>query len=353
VRIAFVNSTRKWGGVKTWCLDMASALSAAGHDCFLFGRPGPFMDKAAALGLSAHPTSFGPDLNPLAILRFLRFFRSQKIDWLVANVAKEMRTAGVAAALLGIPICQHIGAPGDLKDGPRFRLTRRLLRPHLVTPSAFVRDALLERLPGLTPQEVTAIAPGVRVPKKGPSHVGSPPLIMTTSRLDPDKGHAELLQALARVRQNGFAFRAELVGTGREAERLQNMAHELDLADWVAFPGFTTDVAAALRRADIYVLPSFEEPLSIALEEAMAHGLAPVARRAGGVPEIWPPALGNFLFDPNDGPAAMASILSSMLAATEDELLAWKRTAWTHAGQAFPLDRQARLLEEFLAQRGR
>ena len=40
MRIAFVNSTKKWTGVKTWCLDMGKALQAQGHQVWIFGRPG-------------------------------------------------------------------------------------------------------------------------------------------------------------------------------------------------------------------------------------------------------------------------------------------------------------------------
>lgn len=51
MRIVYVNSTHKWGGVKTWTLDTAVWLAKRGHEITLFGRPGPFTDKSRSLGI--------------------------------------------------------------------------------------------------------------------------------------------------------------------------------------------------------------------------------------------------------------------------------------------------------------
>lgn len=50
VNICFVNSTRKWGGVKSWTLDVAKGLAELGHNIVLLGRLG-LIDKARVSGL--------------------------------------------------------------------------------------------------------------------------------------------------------------------------------------------------------------------------------------------------------------------------------------------------------------
>ena len=61
MRICFVNSTRKWGGVKSWTLDVCQGLAGRGHDVSIIARPGSFVDKAVSLGIQAKAVSFGPD----------------------------------------------------------------------------------------------------------------------------------------------------------------------------------------------------------------------------------------------------------------------------------------------------
>ena len=97
MRIAFINSTHKWGGVKTWCIDNAEALTAFGHEVVLYARPGEFLDKARQKGLEAVPHSFGFDFNPASIAYFWREFKKRNIDICVCNVSKDLRSAGIAA----------------------------------------------------------------------------------------------------------------------------------------------------------------------------------------------------------------------------------------------------------------
>lgn len=350
MHIAFVNSTRGWGGVKTWCLDMAGEALSQGHRAHIYGRAGSFVDKALAQGIPARAVRFGPDCNPLTVAWFAMEFRRQDVEQVVVNIAKDMRTAGLAAALLGLPVCQHVGAVGDLTDTWRLRLTRRLVRPRLVACSDYVRRGLLDSLPWLRPGEVAAIHPGVRPAAQAPTQVGSPPRIAVTSRLDPDKAHAELLPALALLAAEGLDFRVVVAGTGRCETELKAQATALGLDDRLQWAGFVADVPGLLAGADIHVLPSLAEPLGIALQEAMAAGCVPVARRAGGVPEIWPAGMEAQLFAPQDGTTGMAASLRRLLTLPPAELLALKRRTWEHARTAFSLDGQCRRFLEWLAQ---
>jgi glycosyltransferase involved in cell wall biosynthesis len=349
MNFAFVNATKKWGGVKTWCLDMAVSLREQGHGAIILGRRGAFVDKARSLDLPAWELSFGFDLNPVAIARCLAIFVRNRVDVVVVNVAKDLRTAGVAARLLGLQVVQHVGSGGDFTETANARQTQRLIGARFLCCSAFVVRDITLYAPFLLQHEVIALHPGTKVPLAPAFAQHHPPVIIATSQLNADKYHADLLGALAVLHAEGAEFQARIVGTGSLAEALQDLAEQLGIAERVQWVGFATDVAAELERADIFVLPTLVEPLGIALQEAMAHGLAPVARNAGGVPEIWPPACAEYLVPAGPGPEGLLQALRKLLALPPAELLALRRAAWEHARTHFEIGQQAARFAKWVA----
>ena len=348
--VVFVNSTHKWGGVKTWCLDIGDAMRGMGHRVWIVGRAGAFLDKAASRGLATLPVHFGPDFNPFAILKFLAFFLRVRPDFVVVNVSKDVRTAGTAARMLGIPLIHRIGAPKDMNDGWKTRLTQRLLGMRLLACSKFVRNRMRKRIPVLARADFAAIHPGVRIPEGPTPPSRSPRVILASSQLNPDKGHGELLDALARLRDAGRDFRCIILGTGSAEAALKEQCSRLGLDGRVDWRGFVTDVPRHLHEADVFVLPTFCEPLGIALEEAMAGGLVPIARHAGGVPEIWPPELGMLCFPREMGVNGLVAALEQTLTVDDEQLAAWKNVAKEHARRTFDVDGQCRKVLAWMRQ---
>ncbi|WP_243544318.1 glycosyltransferase [Pseudodesulfovibrio tunisiensis] len=350
MNIAFVNSTHKWGGVKTWCLDMGKAMRNQGHEIWIYGRPGPFVDKAEELGLHAQAVSFGPDLHPGLIFRFFREFRRNRIDLVVVNISKDLRSAGIAARLLDIPMVQHLGAPGDVANRFKTRITQRLLAPKLMACSEFVRHQLKNAVPLFASCDFKAIHPGVEI-GAAPHPPGNPRTIIATTQLEKNRGHEDLLNALALAKNAGLSFHCIIAGTGNYETTLQKKADLLGLTKEMEWTGFVSNIRSLLKRADLFVLPTYVEGLGIALEEAMAEGLVPIARRAGGPPEIWPETMPHLLVNPTPGPEGILAALEHLLALPDDELMHLKQQAQSKARQAFPIDRQARIFLEWAIQK--
>ena len=106
------------------------------------------------------------------------------------------------------------------------------------------------------------------------------------ARLDPLKDHATLLRAARGVADRHPGFVLDIVGDGPERIALEALAHTLSLEPIVTFHGFSHDVAAMLARADVFVLTSLTEGVSLTLLEAMGVGLPVVATTVGGNPEV-------------------------------------------------------------------
>lgn len=101
-------------------------------------------------------------------------------------------------------------------------------------------------------------------------------LAVYTGRLDRNKGLRELVQAWAKIARRWPLARLWLVGEGPLRDELWEMISDYDLRYRVCLPGVFDDVGDILAAADLFVLPSYEEGLSLALLEALAMGLPAV-----------------------------------------------------------------------------
>jgi glycosyltransferase involved in cell wall biosynthesis len=101
------------------------------------------------------------------------------------------------------------------------------------------------------------------------------------------KGHPQLLQAFARVRERHPRASLLLVGDGIRRPWVEQLAREAGLADAVVFTGFRPDVPALLAAMDCFALASTRtEGVPQALLQAFAVGVPVVASRIGGIPEV-------------------------------------------------------------------
>lgn len=119
--------------------------------------------------------------------------------------------------------------------------------------------------------------------------IAKPHLVMTGNMQKTLKGHDLFLQTLARLRAEGIAATATIIGYGENLSTFQNLALDLGLDECVTFTGKLPagkPVREVLDTADLFVLPSRQEGLPRALLEAMARGVPAVASRVGGTPEL-------------------------------------------------------------------
>ena len=112
------------------------------------------------------------------------------------------------------------------------------------------------------------------------------PRAIFVGRLAPEKGLNTLIDAWPLVRMSRPDARLMLLGEGPERTSLEAQGRSLGLTlgpdRAVEIPGVAVDVTATLRNADLFVLPSKEEGMSIALLEAMALGIPLVASSIPG-----------------------------------------------------------------------
>ena len=108
----------------------------------------------------------------------------------------------------------------------------------------------------------------------------------TIGRLEEQKGHAFLINALAILQQKNYNLKLLIVGDGRLRNELESQVAELSLESQVIFLGTRTDLGDIFPAINIFVMPSLWEGLSLAMLTAMAAGLPVIATDVGGVRDV-------------------------------------------------------------------
>jgi glycosyltransferase involved in cell wall biosynthesis len=139
--------------------------------------------------------------------------------------------------------------------------------------------------------------------------------LLSTGRLHWKKGLEYALLAVRLLVDAGHPVEYEIIGAGNEEERLKFAVDDLGLGNHVHFAGrrSSTEVRAALERADIYLLPSLSEGISNAALEAMAMEVPLVTTTAGGMNEAVADGIEGMVVPPRD-PRAMADGIAKLLA---------------------------------------
>lgn len=119
-------------------------------------------------------------------------------------------------------------------------------------------------------------------------------ILLSVGELNENKNHETVIRAISEI-ENIYYF---IAGKGELQVHLQSVIDELGVSNRVKLLGFRNDVDELCQVADIFVMPSLREGLSVALMEAMASGLPCVVSRIRGNIDLIDEN-GGVLFDPH------------------------------------------------------
>lgn len=112
------------------------------------------------------------------------------------------------------------------------------------------------------------------------------------------KNHETAIKAFARVHTSDMYY--IVVGDGELYPYLKKLVKELDVEENVLLPGYRKDANEILKASDLYVFPSYQEGLSVALMQAMAAGLPVVASKIRGNVDCIIQGKGGITVQPDD-----------------------------------------------------
>jgi glycosyltransferase involved in cell wall biosynthesis len=314
------------------------------------GTPSPALEALQRVpDLLIQPVNFGPSVSArqhrqvardavkdgggmLADLaRLLKYARKHHIDLVHGSEKPRDALYGfLVARLSGARAITHV----HVQAGDWMSPLARWPMQHddaLIAVSPAVLDRAVES--GYRREKVWSVLNAIDASQWDPGTNGTPirqefgisaevPVISVISRLFPWKGHDLLLEALAKVKADGQAFKLLIVGEddpratvggGSYLARLRPKVVDLQLHDDVIFTGLRYDIQTILAATDIYAMPSFEEPCAVVYLEAMAMRTPVVALHSGGTPELVHHGRAGLLSEPDDV-SGLAANLSRLLA---------------------------------------
>jgi glycosyltransferase involved in cell wall biosynthesis len=241
-------------------------------------------------------------------LRDAAIVHSQELGYWYSAQAARLRPR------LGFKLVLTVWETIPFRDAYRNVRTRRYRALVLRETDLFLavteraRDALL--LEGADPSRIRVAPPGVDLERFGKARAEprTEHVVVSVGRLVWEKGHQDLLRALAALRRGvvplpsgASGTRVVIVGSGDEGTRLARYANELGIADRVEFRRFVPydEMPGVLAGASCLVLaslprPHWEEQFGMVLAEAMAAQLPIVASSSGAIPEVTGPAVAHF-----------------------------------------------------------
>lgn len=323
--VCLCNTNRAWGGGEKWFLEHALLLHGRGwRVCCVAGRGSVLAERLRShpdiplLELGLGNLGF---LNPLTLLRLAGFFRQQQVRTLIMALPSDVKAAGLAAKLAGVPrILFRRGIALPTRNTALNRFLFRRVLTGLICNSEHTRDMVLSENPDLMPRERTTIlyngldVAALDAQQTAPLRERRPGevVIGTAGRLAEQKGQKHLLEAAALLRDQGLPFRVLLAGIGELEADLRRRTQELKLEDRVEFVGFVQDMKAFYASIDILALPSLWEGFGYVLSEAMAMRLPVAAFAVSNIPEIVEHGRTGLL-SPSGDSAALAQNLAALI----------------------------------------
>ncbi len=320
--LELVQSLEK-GGRTTRFTDTVAGLRAQHHEVVpaVFGTPAPWVsiDGLKELSRTSH--------SKLSLIKqIIQCIKRHDIDVVHAHCEFTQLYAGLAAKFCGVPMVAtfHRSELGKYQPST----TNRLIR---WTSSACVavskhRMQLLTDTMGIAQEKCAVVHGGTpvgEIPDDNARRVAKEALqldrtkcqLLSVGHLGPIKGHQDTLEAIAdlpdALRSN---LRLHIAGSGSPQEQaaIQKKIASLGLEPQVNLLGQISNVDEWMLACDLFVLPSHEEAFGLVFIEAGAKGLATIATRVGGIPDIINDEETGLLVPPKD-PGALGRAVARLV----------------------------------------
>lgn len=295
--IVFFNSNKAWGGGEKWHLTTCKEFQRRGFNTILIANNN---SEIAKRGIEERQNVYRftvsnlTFINPFKLFTFFLFFKTKGVDAVVMNLPADLKAAGIAAKLAGVPkIIYRRGMPHPLRNTflNRFLFTKVLT--HVIVNSKEIGRSLAQGNESWFPQnKMVLIYNGVDTSKsvdksrKLYEKKDGEILIGNAGRLTEQKGQKYLIEVAKLLKADGLNFKMLIAGEGELHQALQKSIDDAGLKDHVKLLGHVTDMPGFFNSLDVFVFTSLYEGSANTLIETLQYGVPTIAWDVSSNPEI-------------------------------------------------------------------
>ena len=333
IKVLLFIDTSAFAGTERHILDLARELRAQGARVEIGCPPGAKLaERAAAEQIPLMTLPCSGRHFATAVFQLRKELKAGRWDVVHAHNGKSALLFALARIGVGTGAflaTQHFVTPArQNRTGWKAALAHLLHRwvegkfHRVVAISEAVKMAILER-GGPAASRTRVVLNGIQDPQTRSANTSetwrsrlglSPatPIILSVSRLEPEKNLLTLLEAMALLAPRFPTLQCLIAGIGSEEIALREKIEKLRLTKSVHLLGFQNDPHTLMREADVFVLPSPAEPFGLVIVEAMAMECPVVAVAEGGPLEIVQHGETGFLI-PGKNPVVLADAAGKLL----------------------------------------
>jgi glycosyltransferase involved in cell wall biosynthesis len=354
----------KYGGFERFMLSVAGECAARGYQfsCVWEKKPASEQFNADLAATGANSVVISANGRRIRfILQLALWLRKNRCDVIHTHFNPVAILTLTAAKLARVPLAFstfHSGLPPQEISSLKLRnklsvKIRQVLSAKVFTVSAAVRKQFEQHL-GLSKDKSMVRYTGVpdvisRYSREQMRHEfkldNDELVILCVAFHDPVKGVDVLLYAFKILLAEFPNLRLVQVGGSlniNDTIGLKQLAQSIGVADKIIWTGLRNDVVEIMQCADVYCQPSRSEGLGLTILEAMYSGLAVVATRVGGIPEVVVDRETGLLVEP-ELPDKLAAALRELLRNKEKRLV-MGQSGKKIVKQKFAIEKQTGLL---------
>ncbi|MBX2961913.1 MAG: glycosyltransferase family 4 protein [Cyclobacteriaceae bacterium] len=302
MKVAIVLNT-SWN-IVNFRLSLIKSLQELGHEVHTIAPLDNYTEILKNEGCIHHALKMdsrgaNPFKDIALVFELFTLYRSVKPDVILHYTIKPNVYGTFAAALLRIPVVNNVCGLGTvfLKKGPLSLVAKLLYR----TSFRFARKVFFQNpddlnlflQENLVPKNAVDLIPGSGIDLKkfspAPYKRNSKFTFLLISRLITDKGILEYIDAVKKLKSEGFEARFQVLGA-MDPEHKRGISPEL-IQSWITngtieYLGTTDDVRQFINVADCIVLPSYREGTPRTLLEAASLSKPIIATNVPGCNQV-------------------------------------------------------------------
>jgi len=341
------------GGVERTTIEVAQALSAAGHIPHVVCDGGRLEDELRAAGGVLHRLRVGSK-NPMSLRSntkaLIEIIKTNKIDIVHARSRAPAWPAKAAAKATNTPFITTYHGIYNAKSGLKRRYNAVMAKGDIVIANSNFTKAHIIKEHGIDADNIVVIPRGVDMSVFDPKSVsakgvksirqdwgvGECPVILLPGRLTRWKGQLIAVEALKLLGGEAvLVLLGDAQGRDDYVAEIETKADALGIRDRVNLAGHSRSMPAALSAADVVISASTDpEAFGRVMAEAQAMQRLVVASDHGGAQETIIDGAGGYLVAPSDS-EALAGGIAKVLALPKAKYTARAKTARKRIGEEY------------------